>query len=76
MRAIRETRMCTHTHTNTHTPDDLYLGGTLCLFLLPLKVVPVEVKEEDNQGGYLVALLVQPVGLQDARGLTLLVVSL
>lgn len=57
-------------------PDNLYFRGTLHLFLLPLMVVPVKIKEEHDQGRHLLALLVQPVHLQDASRLVVFVVGL
>lgn len=57
-------------------PDDLYFRGTLHLFFLPLMVVPVEIKEEHNQRRHLLALLVQPVNLQDASRLVVFIVGL
>lgn len=47
--------------------NDLHLGGTLSLPLLPQRVVPVEVEEEHDEGGDLLGMLGGPAGLQDAH---------
>ena len=46
---------------------DLHLGDTLCLSLVPLRVIPVEVKEEDDQRWDLLSVFQQPFEFENAN---------
>lgn len=48
------------------SPNYFHLGGTLGLFLLPLRVVPVQFVEEDHQSRHQVEMFVHPACFQDA----------
>ena len=49
-------------------PDQLDIGGTFHLLLLPVGLVPVQVEEYDDQARHQIQMLVEPVGLEDAFG--------
>ena len=54
-------------------PDNLDLGGTFHLALLPHDLVPVEVKEGDNDSWHQVEVFAHPRGLLDALGIVPLI---
>lgn len=51
---------------NVDPPNNFHLSGTLGLLLLPLRVVPVQLVEEDHQGRHQVEMFVHPACFQDA----------
>lgn len=51
---------------NLHLPHNLHFGCTFRLFLLPLRVVPVQLVEENNQSRYEIEVFIHPTCFQDA----------
>lgn len=47
-------------------PHNLYFSCTFRLFLFPLRVIPIQLVEQNNQGRYQVQMFIHPARLQNA----------